>query len=157
MASSEGWGCHPTVKTLTRNCLLGRAWGKENPATSISGIQLKGRPLRLDTITEAMKHAHKGTYHDCPLTNSWKSQMQIFAPNQWTEAADHCCWIRERLKEAKDEGYPVGRPAVSINMDLWDLSNTGQPNRQHIPADMRPQTYIQKRNSKSLFIQRWCI
>jgi hypothetical protein len=24
-------------------------------------------------------------------TSSWKSQMQIFAPNQWTEAADPCC------------------------------------------------------------------
>jgi hypothetical protein len=39
--------------------------------------------------------------------------MQIFVPNQWTEAADPCCGIRERLKEDM-EGNPVGRPAVSV-------------------------------------------
>ena len=47
--------------------------------------------------------------------------MQIFVPNQWTEAAD-----------------PVGGPAVSINLDAQVLSNTGPPTRQHTPADMRP-------------------
>jgi hypothetical protein len=30
--------------------------------------------------------------------------MQIFTPNQWTEAADHCGWIRENLGEAEEEG-----------------------------------------------------
>ena len=43
--------------------------------------------------------------------------MQIFAPNQWTEAADPCGWIREKLEEAEEEGDPVGGPAVSINLD----------------------------------------
>jgi hypothetical protein len=50
-----------------------------------SGIQLKGRGPRPDTITEAMELSQKGTYHNCPLKESkstWKSQMQIFAPNQ---------------------------------------------------------------------------
>jgi hypothetical protein len=43
------------------------------------------------------------------------------------------------LKEAEAEGDPVGGPAVSINLDPRDLSNTGPPNRQHIPADIGPQ------------------
>jgi hypothetical protein len=43
--------------------------------------------------------------------------MQILAPTQWTEASDHCGWIRGRLKEAEEEGDLVGGPAVSINLD----------------------------------------
>jgi hypothetical protein len=30
--------------------------------------------------------------------------MLIFAPNQWTEAADPFGWIREKLEEAEKEG-----------------------------------------------------
>jgi hypothetical protein len=41
-----------------------------------------------------------------------------------------CGWIREKLEEAKEQGDTVGRPAVSINLDLWDLSNSGPPTRQ---------------------------
>jgi hypothetical protein len=48
-----------------------------------------------------------------------------------------------KLKEAEEEGYPVGEPAVSINLDPRDLSNTGPPNRQYKQADMRPSTHIQ--------------
>ena len=45
--------------------------------------------------------------------------MQIFAPNQWTEATDPCGWIRENLEEAEEEEEedPVGGPAVSINLN----------------------------------------
>jgi hypothetical protein len=43
--------------------------------------------------------------------------MQILTHNQWTEAADPCDWIREKLEEAEEEGNPIGRPAVSINLD----------------------------------------
>jgi hypothetical protein len=53
-----------------------------------------------DTITEAMEHLH-----DCPLKDpisSWKSQMQIFTLNQWTEVGDPCGWIRERVEEAEE-------------------------------------------------------
>jgi hypothetical protein len=32
-----------------------------------------------------------------------------------------------KLKEAEVEGDPVGGPAVSINLDPEDLSNTGPP------------------------------
>jgi hypothetical protein len=67
--------------------------------------------------------------------------MQIFAPNQWTEADDPCGSIRERLEEAEKEGDPVGVPAVSSNLDPGDLLNTGLPTRQHTPADMRPPIY----------------
>jgi hypothetical protein len=31
------------------------------------------------------------------------------------------------LKEVEENGYPVGGPAVSINLDPWDLSNSGPP------------------------------
>jgi hypothetical protein len=50
-----------------------------------------------------------------------------------------------RLKEAEEKGNPVGGPVVSITLDPQDLSDTGPPNRQHTPADMRPPTYIQQR------------
>ena len=43
--------------------------------------------------------------------------MQIFAPNQWTEAADPCGWISEELEEPEEGGDPVGGPSVSINLD----------------------------------------
>jgi hypothetical protein len=68
--------------------------------------------------------------------------MQIFAPNQWTEAADPCGWIRERLEEAEEEGGTVGEPAVSINLYPEDLSNPGTLMRQHAPAEIRPPTHI---------------
>jgi hypothetical protein len=48
--------------------------------------------------------------------------MQIFPPNQWTEADDLCGWIREKMEEA--EGDPVGGPAIPINLDPRDLSDT---------------------------------
>jgi hypothetical protein len=62
---------------------------------------------------------------------------------------------RERLREAEEEeGNPVGGPAVSIDLDPRDLSNTGPPNRQNRPADMRSPTLIQQRTAGSMFIQR---
>jgi hypothetical protein len=74
-ASSEGWGCHPTVKTLTHNysCLnelQGWKWRgapeKEGPVTSPKWDPVQREALRPDTITEAMEHSQKGTCHDCP-------------------------------------------------------------------------------------------
>ena len=87
-------------------------------------------------------------------TSSWKSQRQIFTPNQWTEAGDSCGWIREKLKEAQEYGYPVGRPAVSTNRDSPDVSDTEPPTRQHTPVDMRPPTCIQQRTAGSGLSQR---
>jgi hypothetical protein len=40
-----------------------------------------------DTVTDAMMCLQTGAYHDCPISSS-KSQVQIFTPNQWTEADD---------------------------------------------------------------------
>jgi hypothetical protein len=33
--------------------------------------------------------------------------MQIFIPNQWTEADDHCGSVRKKLEEAEEDGDPV--------------------------------------------------
>jgi hypothetical protein len=43
--------------------------------------------------------------------------MQIHIPKQRTEARDPCGRIREKLEEAEEEGNPIGRPAVSNNLD----------------------------------------
>jgi hypothetical protein len=62
------------------------------------GIQLKGRSCDL-TLWLRLWNAH-----DCPLndpTSCWKSQIQFFALNQCTEAADPCCWIREGWKKLR--------------------------------------------------------
>jgi hypothetical protein len=79
--------------------------------------------------------------------------MQTFTPKQWTEAADPCGWIRGKLEEAEEEGDSVGEPAVSINLDPGNLSDTGTSTRQHTPADMRPPTHIQQRTARSVFNQ----
>jgi hypothetical protein len=75
-----------------------------------------------------------------------------------TQPMDRSTWPlllnKGRLKEAEEQGNLVGGPAVSINLDSRDLSNTGSPNRQYTPADMRPPTHIQQRNARSVFIQR---
>jgi hypothetical protein len=89
-------------------------------------------------------------------TSSWKNQMQILAPNQWTEAADPCGWIRENLGEAEDEGDPVGGLVDSINLDPRHLSDTLTPTRQHTTAGMRLPTHIQQRTAGCGFSQRRC-
>jgi hypothetical protein len=81
-----------------------KAWRKEGPATGPKWDPIQGEAPRPHTIIEAMECSQKGIYHDCPPkdpTSSWKSQMQIFAPNQWTEEADPCCWIREGWKNLR--------------------------------------------------------
>ena len=56
--------------------------------------------------------------------------MQIFAPNQWTEAADSHGWIRGKLEEWEQEGDPVGEKALSINLDPEVSQNTKPPTNQ---------------------------
>ena len=80
------------------------------------------------------------------------SQVQIFTPNQWTEAGDACGWIREKLEEGEEEGDPVLEPAVSFKLDPPNLSDTGSPTRQNTPADMRPLTYIAEEYIYIIFI-----
>jgi hypothetical protein len=43
--------------------------------------------------------------------------MQILTANQWTEARDPCDRIRGKLEEAEEEDDPIGRAAVSTNLD----------------------------------------
>ena len=64
----------------------------------------------------------------------------MFAPNQWTE---QLTLVELEEAERSQKGNVVGGPAVSINLDPQNLSNTGPPNRQHTPGDMRPPTHIQ--------------
>jgi hypothetical protein len=93
---------------------VGSSWGGEVP--------------RPDTITEAMECSQKGTFYERTPedpTSSWRSQMQIIAPDQWTEAADSCGWIRKRLEEAEEESNSVGGQTVSFNLYPRDLLNTG--------------------------------
>lgn len=41
-----------------------------------------------------------------------------------------------------EEGYPIGRPAVSTNLDPQDLTETKSPTRQHTLAiNEAPNTY----------------
>jgi hypothetical protein len=56
--------------------------------------------------------------------------------------------------EENEEDDPVGGLAVSINLDPWNLSDTGPPTRQHTPPDMRPPTHIQCRTVGSRFSQK---
>ena len=57
-----------------------------------------------------------------------------------------------RLREAGEREDSVGQ-AVLINLDSWDPSNTGPPNKQHAPADIWPPTHILQRTAGSVFIQ----
>jgi hypothetical protein len=57
-----------------------------------------------------------------------------------------------KAEKAEEKGDAVGRPAVSINLDPRDLSNTGPPTRQHT-AEMRLPTHIQQ-TIESVFFQR---
>ena len=49
----------------------------------------------------------------------------------------------KEMEETEEKGNLVGGPAVSINLDPRDLSDTGPKTRQHTPPDMRPPTHIQ--------------
>ena len=47
-----------------------------------------------------------------------------------------------RLKEAEEKGDSIGGPALLLNLNPQDLSDTEPPKRQHTSADMRPPTHI---------------
>jgi hypothetical protein len=81
--------------------------------------------------------------------------MQIFAPKQCTEAADSYGRLGKGWKKLKKRANPGG-PAVSVNLDSQDLSNTGPPTRLYTTAVMRPPTHILQRTARSGFSQRRC-
>jgi hypothetical protein len=60
------------------------------------------------------------------------------------------------MLEAEEEGNPMGRPAVSTDLDLCDLSDTEPPTGQHTPTDIRSLTHIQPRTPWSDLSERRC-
>ena len=149
----------PIIVSFWKTCRVEKGEGPEEKKIQWQaqfGIQLKERSQGLTLLLRLWRtHKKDESTPDVP-TSSWKSQMRIFAPNQGTETADPCCWIREWLEEAEKEGVPIGGPAVSINMDPGDLSTIGPPTRQHTTADIRTSTYIQQMTFISGFSQRRC-
>jgi hypothetical protein len=93
-----------------------------------TGIQLKGRPQGL-TLLLMLWNAHKkGAYHDCPLkdsTSSWKSQMQIFEPNQWTEAVVELgkIWKKLRRRVTPEISQTLSHQPGSIHQLLRGLQH----------------------------------
>jgi hypothetical protein len=80
-ASSEGWGCYPTVTPMTHtfSCLKElqgwkwrRTWGKEDPVTGPKWDPAEEEAPRTNTITEAMEY-------------SWLSSKR---PNKQPEESD---------------------------------------------------------------------
>jgi hypothetical protein len=65
----------------------------------------------------------------------------ILTPSHWIEVGDSYGGIRGRIKEAKGEGDPIGRPAVSTNIDSRELLET-EPIQEHTQADLRPLTHM---------------
>lgn len=69
-----------------------------------------------------MGRSQKGTYHDFPLkdpTGSWKSQVQMFSPKQWTEAAEPCGWIRGKLEETEEDQQSQWTWTPKISQTLY--------------------------------------
>jgi hypothetical protein len=60
------------------------------------------------------------------------------------------------MKETEKEGNPIGKPAVSTNLDPRDHSDTKLSTRQHAPGDLRPPTHIQQRTDWSGLSERRC-
>jgi hypothetical protein len=118
-----------------------------SPPNSLPSTFLPGSLPPLLWLLSFLSQVGLSTHKKGPImTALWKTQ----------QAADPCCWIREALKEAEEKNNPVGGPAVSINLESWDLSDTEPPNREHAPADMSPPSHIQQRTAGSVFIQKWC-
>ena len=68
----------------------------------------------------------------------WLGQTKIPIPNHSTEGGDAYGWIGAKLEEAEGESEPIGRPAVSINLDTREPPGTEPPTRQLTQADLRP-------------------
>jgi hypothetical protein len=115
-----------------------------------SGIQLKARSQGLTQLLRLQKGIIMTTFQKAQQAAERVRSRYLHPINR----RNLCGWIRERLKEAEEECNPVGEPAVSMNLDPPDLSNTRPPNRQHTPADMRPPIHTQQRTAGSWLSQR---
>jgi hypothetical protein len=73
--------------------------------------------------------------------------MKVSDVDIYAQIMDRSCrplWLNEgKLEEAEEEGLPVGGPAVSINLDPRDLSDTGTQTRHCALANMRPPAHTQ--------------
>ena len=65
-------------------------------------------------------------------------QMQILTTKHWTEVGNPNGRVRGRIEGAEGDGNPIGRPTVSTNLDLWELSETEPPTKEHIQARLSP-------------------
>jgi hypothetical protein len=74
-------------------------------------------------------------------TSTWKYHIQIFTPNQSTEAADLYGWIREKLEEAEEEGDAIGGWADSINLDHRNLRHWATNQAAHTSWYEAPNAY----------------
>ena len=98
--------------------------------------------LPSDTITEAMYGVFTKRDLSWLLSKRPNKQLSESDANIYIQTLDRSCGlIREKLEPAVEEGDPVGGPSISINLDPCDVTDTATPNRQHTPADMRPQIH----------------
>jgi hypothetical protein len=106
----------------------------------------QGEVPRPDTITEAMECSQKGIMTALQNTQQAAERVRcryLHPTNGQKQLTPVVELGKATRRRAEEKGEPVGGPAVSINLDPQDLSNTGPPNRQHTPADRRPPTHIQ--------------
>ena len=119
-------------------------------------ITLMGERSKLGySLGGSPKAWHYYWYHGM-LTNrdlSWlfskraNKQLKELEADIYTQLIDRRCgllWLNYR-KYGRSWGDPIGRSAVSTNLDPQDLLDTEPPTRQHTLADMRPPTHIQQR------------
>jgi hypothetical protein len=101
-----------------------------------SGIQHKGKSQSL-TLLLRLWRAHKKGFIMTALQKTQQAVERVICR--------YLHPISGQKHLTPDVEDSVQEPAVSINLDPipGDLSNTGPPNRQHTPADMRPPTHIQ--------------
>jgi hypothetical protein len=139
-------GCYPTVKNSDPELFLSERTAGTKMEKSLrkrrSSDPAQGEVPRPDTITEAMGRSQK----EFIMTALQKAQQaaervrcRYLHPTNGQKLETPVVKLGKNLKEAEVEGDPIGRPAVSTNLDPRDLSDTEPPTRQYTPADMRSQ------------------
>jgi hypothetical protein len=91
-----------------------------------------------------------------PNKNLKESDADTYTQTVGRNLCEPCGWIRKNLEEAEGEQDPVGRPAVSTNLEPCDLLDTERPTRKHTPAHMRIPTHIHQRPLWSGLSERRC-
>ena len=61
--------------------------------------------------------------------------MQAFTPNHWTKVRDHYGGIRGRIEGTEENADPIGKPAISANLDLWKILESEIPNKEYTRLD----------------------